>query len=66
MQEILFFSYKIEKVYTYFNRSHLGHNDTLENITSFKEKLELDKDSNIDTVIKRLQNIFTFCFLRSQ
>lgn len=26
-------------------------------ITSFKEKLELDKDSNIDTVIKRLQNI---------
>lgn len=26
-------------------------------ITSFKEKLELDKDSTIDTVIKRLQNI---------
>lgn len=26
-------------------------------ITSFKEKLELDKDSNLDTVIKRLQNI---------
>ena len=26
-------------------------------ITSFKEKFELDKDSNIDTVIKRLQNI---------
>lgn len=39
MQEMLFFSYKIEKVYSFFNRNRQGGSvDSLENITSFSEK----------------------------
>lgn len=39
MQEMLVFSYKIEKVYLFFNRKNkYGTEDSLENITSFNDK----------------------------